>query len=747
MIARDRRPILASESPVDRPTVTLAIANRLRLFGGGALDTKAGPITGRAVQRHRIALLALLATTKRLYRSRDQLITLLWPDTNAERGRKLLSDSIYRVNQALGGDAITGTGDDVRLNRGQLGSDVADFEAAIEARDWQRAVEVYAGPFLDGFYLPDSTGFDQWMEIERAQYARTVAKAIEALAIEARDAGRAAESADWWQRLASLVPDNSRVAMELMRALEATGNRAGALQHARLHSAVLRETFGVEPDRSVRELADQIAKLTNSAPVTTSAAPVHGSAIAVLPFSNISESETNSYFADGVSEELMYLLTRTPGLRVASRTSSFAYRDLKLDVRELARRLDVDWILEGSVRRSGDTLRIAAQLTDARNGFQIWSEAFDRSSCDIFAIQAEIAGTIANHIAPAVAGSVGPASLFAARGASDPNTYDLYFQARFHWHSRTRESLRTAAELFEQVVAREPENARAWAGLADTYAVTAFYDYVAPRLAFPRADSAARRANELDPSLAGPYATLAYVDTYYHWNWESAEHGFRRAIEIEPTNSTAHQWYGSFLSARGRFEEAEREMRRAAELDPLSMIAHSGIGWILALANENDRAIRQLQSALQLNANFCLAHFWMGLALEQKGEPAQAIPFLRRAMELSPDSSLGLGALAHAQVAVGDAASARAILDDLLDREKTGVYISSYQLAKVYHAMGEVPAALARLERAYADRAHAMAYLNVDPQLRPLASHPRFKRLVEQVEQFGTPRRPMAHQA
>lgn len=717
------------------------VPNRLELLGGGMLANAAGPITGRAAQRHRIALLALLATTRRLYRSRDQLIAFLWPDADAERGRKLLSDSIYRVNRALDGDAITGTGDDLRLNRGVLASDVADFEAAVDARDWQRVAELYAGPLLDGFFLPGSPEFDQWMETERAQYTRTYAKALESLAVQASDAGQAAEAVDWWHRLAALVPDDSRVAMELMRALESSGNRARALGHAREHALYLRETLGVQPDSAVQQLAEQLAIPANSAAIMGTIAPRGGNAIAVLPFQNVSESETTSYFADGMSEELMYLLTRTPGLQVASRTSSFAYRDVKVDAREVARRLHVDWILEGSIRRSGDTLRIAAHLTDARNGYQVWSESFDRSSSDVFAIQAEIAATIATRIAPSMNGGIARAILPMTRASADANTQDLYFQARFHCHKRTEESLRKAVELFERVVVREPEHPRAWAGLAETYAILAFYDFAAPRIAFPRAESAARRAIQIDPGLAGPHATLAFVDTFYHWNWESAELQFQHAIELEPANSTAHHWFATLLATRGRFADAEREIRRAAELDPLSMIAHASIGWMLAMANQNERAIRQLHVALQFNPNFCLANYWMGLALQQHGQSSDAIAYLLRSIELAPDSTLQRAALAHAYASAGDVSSARQVLDHLIEQETNGRYISSYQLAKVHVALGESSMALARLERAYGDRAHAMAYLSFDPQLRSLAGHPRVRRLIEQVDQlFGSAR-------
>jgi TolB-like protein/Flp pilus assembly protein TadD len=752
MITTDRRHTLAPVSPVNRhlplplPLATASpgahvIPNRLKLFGGGMLANAAGPITGRAAQRHRIALLALLATTRRLYRSRDQLIAFLWPDADAERGRKLLSDSIYRVNRALDGDVITGTGDDLRLNRGILGSDVADFEAAVDARDWQRVAELYTGPLLDGFFVPGSPEFDHWMETERAQYARTYGKALESLAVKAGDAGQAAEAVDWWHRLAALVPDDSRVAMELMRALESSGNRARALSHAREHALYLRESLGVQPDSAVQQLAEQLATPAESGAITGTIAPRGANAIAVLPFQNVSESETTSYFADGVSEELMYLLTRTPGLRVASRTSSFAYRDVKVDAREVGRRLHVDWILEGSIRRSGDTLRIAAHLTDARNGYQVWSDSFDRSSSDVFAIQAEIAATIATRIAPSLNGAVAPSTPPIVRSARDADTRDLDFQARFQFHKRTEANLRKAVELFERVVAREAEHTRAWAGLAETYAVLAFYDFMAPRIAFPRAESAANQAIHLDPGLAGPHATLGCVDTFYHWNWESAEQRFRHAIELEPTNSTARHFYASMLATRGRFAEAEREMRHAADLDPLSMIAHSSIGWILVMANQNERAIRQLHVALQFNPNFCLANYWMGLALQQNEQSSDAIAYLLRSIELAPDSTLQRAALAHAYASAGDSGTARQVLDDLLAMEENGRYISSYQLAKVHVALGESSAALTRLERAHADRAHAMTYLTVDPQLRSLAGHPRVRRLIEQVDQpFGAQR-------
>ena len=318
---------------------------------------------------------------------------------------------------------------------------------------------------------------------------------------------------------------------------------------------------------------------------------------------------------------------------------------------------------------------------------------------------------------------------------ADAGAVDAYLRARVQWHRRTESGLRHSASLFEKVVAREPGYARAWSGLADAYAVLAFYDHVPPHVAFPRADSAARRAILLDSTLAAPYATLAYVDTYYHWNWTAAEHGFLRSLELEPTYSTAHQWYGNLLVARGRFEEAERAMRRAAELDPLSMIAHATVGWVFVMANQNDRAIRQFRSVLQLDPNFQQASYWLGVSLEQNGQASEAIPVLQRFLRGSSDSIIGRAALGRAHAMAGQTGAARAVLDELLAEESSGHYVSSYGLAKVYQAMGDVSSALLRLERAYGERAHSMAFLTVDPQLRALASEPRFQALVKRVNQ------------
>ncbi len=395
--------------------------NRLTLFGSAIVDTGDGPLIGRAAQRHRIALLALLACGRRAHRSRDQLMTLLWPDADGERGRRLLSDSIYRINEALGGAVIVGTGEDVRLDRQRLSSDVTDLEAAAEAGEWTSVVLAYAGPLLDGFYLPGAPEFDRWMEAERDRYARLAAKALEALATSARRTGRTEEAAEWWQRLAAMMPDDSRIAMEFMRALDACGQRARAIRHAQVHATILRETLGMEPDGGVEALARSLAMpAAGSSPVALMKSPdgyaateplrkpgdsrsaASERAVAVLPFAVLSDVVDDVLLARGMSQELAHALMLSSGVRVASHMSVLACRRRKLDALQAARRLRVEWIIEGSVRRSGDVLRIGVQLTAATNGYQVWSETYDRRTADAFTLQADIVAVVAASLASCI---------------------------------------------------------------------------------------------------------------------------------------------------------------------------------------------------------------------------------------------------------------------------------------------------------------------------------------------------------
>lgn len=763
---------------------------RLRLFGGIAIEIDGQPLTGRAVQRRRLALLALLAATRARGGtasglSRDKLIALLWPTADAENGRRYLSDSVYRINDALGAEVIAGEGDALRLVSELLPSDVVDFRAATTAGDHAAAASLYTGPLLDGFFVGDAPDFEHWIDAERDRFAEEYARSLEALAEDATRRRADADAVHWLRLLAAHDPYDSRVALLLMKALRDAGDRPGAVRHARVHEQLLRQELELEPDTEVAAFAESLrgenAEARSEVPSRpaapsgqadvptpdadsrqTSPAPVHRRrlgavlavvtiavaatvvfmsagdssrdagagvrSLAVLPFENLSPDPGNEYFSDGMTEELITTLGRVDGLSVASRTSAFAYKDRRLDIREIGQQLGVDAVVEGSVRRSGTSLRIVTQLVDARTGYRLWSDSYDREAGDAFAVQAEIARAIVAQLSGSLSHEQGSVQQGAPRNVE---AYDLYLRGRYAWHERTRTGLRRAVDFFSRSVALDSTYARAYAGLGDAYAVSAFYDYLPPRDAYPRADSAAQRALRIDPGLAAAHATVGYVLTYYHLDWPRAEEAFRRAIALDPSYSVAHQWYGNLLTAAGRFADAEREIRLAQETDPLSLIASAAHGWTLYYAGRHTAALEQLRTTLQLNEQYGLVHLWGGWALEALGRTSEALVWLRRADEISGGSDLTRLALAHALAATPEGRdSARVIVGAVQARANRGEYVPAYEVAKVHLALDDRATAMRWLRRAVEDRSHSRAFLRVDPQLAPLRGDAQFEQLV-----------------
>ena len=460
--------------------------------------------------------------------------------------------------------------------------------------------------------------------------------------------------------------------------------------------------------------------------------------VAVLPFTDRSAESGHEYFSDGMTEELIATLARVEGLRVTSSTSAFAFKGRGLDVRTVGLQLGVSTVLEGSVRRSGDRLRITAQLVNVSDGYQLWSETYDRDASDAFAVQTEIARSIAQTLRVRLVGTSGDSLVV---DPPDAEAYDLflkgrhalYLKGRYAWYSRTEEGLLTALNFFQRAVAQSPDYARAHAGVADTYAVLGFYDYLPPSEAFPRAEAAARRAVALDATLAAPRATLGYVKLYHNWDLAGAEDEFQRAIAIDPNYSTAHQWYANLLTAAGRFPEAEREMRRAAEIDPLSLIANAAVGWVLYHAGEYSAALEQLRQTLELNPDYGIAHLWSGWALQELDSLDAALRAHRDALAISDSGALYTASLARSLALAGERAEAEALLRRLESRRESAGYVPSYEIAKIHEALGHADQAFAWLERALGERSHSMVFLRVDPQLSRLRADSRFDRLLKQV--------------
>src|SRR5690606_17049477 len=450
--------------------------------------------------------------------------------------------------------------------------------------------------------------------------------------------------------------------------------------------------------------------------------------LAVLPLDNLSPNEENRYFADGVTEDILTHLARVPDLFVVSSASVLPETGRQRPVAEIAAMLGVDYILRGSVRRDGERVRITAQLVDADQNAHVWAETYDERLEDIFAVQSEIATRVAAALNAEIVSGVRERI---ARGpTADLIAYTPFLRGRYFWHRRTQAALLESARFFEEAVARDSRFARAWAGIADAYAVLAFYDYLPPATAYPKAEAAARRPLQLDPSLAQPHASLGYIALYYDWDWDAAEAAFQRSIELNPSYTVAHQWYANHLVARGRFDEAAREMTYARELNPLSLIANGALGWVYFFAHRYEDAVAQCDLALEMAPDWDLCHIWRGQAFEELGRRDDAIASLQRAVELSGGTGISIAALARAYATFGEPERARELLAEMLAGSE---YRPSYEIAKVYVALGEHDRAIDWLERAYEEHAHSMAFLKVDPQLEPLHGNARFERLAERV--------------
>ncbi len=452
--------------------------------------------------------------------------------------------------------------------------------------------------------------------------------------------------------------------------------------------------------------------------------------IAVLPIVDRSVTGDQQYYADGLTEELIATLSRVDGLRVASSTSSFAHRASTADLRTIGRQLGVSHVVEGNLQRSGDQLRIRASLVRVSDGFRVWSQLFERPVGEAFVVQQDIAQAVARGLQLRLV--IGDTE--ADAGRPDAAAYELYLKGRYAWGTRSEAGLRSARRFFELAVARDSTYAPAWVGVADANAVLGFYDYLPPREAFPAAEAAAERAIALDPALAAPHATLGYVALYYHWDLAAGEAAFKRALELDDSYATGHQWYANLLVAAGRFDEAVREMQRAQQEDPLSLIAKAAEGWVHHFAGEDAVAMERLRAVLAVNPDYATALTWAGDVLAGMDSLSQAIAMHRRLVATSDSSGLAMASLARTLALAGEHDEARLLLARLDEREAAGLYVPSYDIAKVHVALRRHDLAFAWLRKAREQRSHSMMFLRVDPAFRGIRGDPAFLSLLVRVE-------------
>ena len=460
------------------------------------------------------------------------------------------------------------------------------------------------------------------------------------------------------------------------------------------------------------------------------AALIPSKSLAVLPFENLSRDPDNAYFADGIQDEILTRLSKIADLKVISHTSTQHYKSVPVNLPEIAKQLGVAHILEGSVQKSGDSVRVNVQLIKAANDSHLWADTYDRRLTDIFSVESEVAKAIADTLKAKLTGA--EEQLIAARPTSDLTTYELYLKGRVLWGKRGGDNIRQAIGFYEQAIVRDPNYAPAYAGLAEAYVILPIYTDASAREAYAKAKAAALKALQLDDKLAEAHNALAMV-LFLYLDIAGSIPEFQRAIALNPNYATAHHWYGfNPLSTLGRFDEAIAESKRAVELDPLSPVINSDLGSNLMVARRYDEAIAQLRKTLEIDPTFSLAHGALGEALQFKGDLPGAIAEYTKAQELGADPRIRV-LLAAAKAQSGDKDAAVRMLAELEEASRNRE-IPGAQRAVLYTSLGNRTEAIRCLEQSVADHdSQDVAWIKVYPKWDPLRGDPRFEALVQRV--------------
>jgi serine/threonine protein kinase/Tfp pilus assembly protein PilF len=451
--------------------------------------------------------------------------------------------------------------------------------------------------------------------------------------------------------------------------------------------------------------------------------------LAVLPFVNESSDPALEFVTDGITDEIINKLSQIPNLKVLSRATVFSYKGKQMDPRKVVQDLDVDAIITGNFTKFGDNLRVQVSLVE-REGTQVWGEMYNCRISELQTIQTEISRDISNKLPYQITGEV--RKQITKEHTVDSKAYQLFLEGRFHLNKRTKENFQIAINNFSGAIARDPNYAQAYAGLADAYILLCNWGFLPPERGFPKAKEAAEKALKLDPSLAEAHTSLAFILSNYEWKWKEAEQRYQTAISLNPNYSTAHQWYALYLTILGRFDEALREIRIAQQLDPLSLIINANAGYTLYFARRYDEAIAELQKALDLDPDFAVSYQILGYVYGQKGEYEQSIESFKKAIDLAPDNLTFEADQAWVYAKAGKRNLAEQIVEKQI-RISTNTYVAPFHIAGAYVGLNQKQQALEWLEKAYQDHSDQITYIAKDPRFDPIRNDPEFQKLLRKI--------------
>src|SRR6267378_3996136 len=482
----------------------------VQLLGGACLLSGDSPVSGPPAQRHRIALLALIAAAWPQPLSRDRAMAMLWPERDLPGARRLLNLAVHVLRAALGEDAIASTGDGLLLNPSRVNCDLHELRTAIDADAPERIVRLYTAPLLDGFHLDDSSEFGYWLDERRSELTHSYIGALLAVAERQERAGDVQGKVRTSRRLVAADPHSGAYAQALMRALEAAGDRAGAIQHATDHARRMRADLDLDPDAEVVGFAEQLRTApSRRTPAMNATLHPRVPSVAVLPFLNLSSDAENEYFADGITEDVIAHLSKIRTLRVISRTSVMPFKQRQQSMKEIATTLGATTVLDGSIRHVGDRVRIVAKLIDVETDKHLWTETYDRQLTDIFSIQTDVALQIAAALKAEL--SRDEQARVRKEPTNDVQAYQLFLQGRQWLVKWTTDAYGRAIECFDRAIARDPTFALAHANRALAYIELAETGTVAPDLAYGHAREASANALRLDPELGAAHCSAGYL--------------------------------------------------------------------------------------------------------------------------------------------------------------------------------------------------------------------------------------------
>jgi adenylate cyclase len=746
-------------------------------------------------QTKRMALLIYLVLAEGgVSRRRDTVVAHLWPELDTAHARGALRQALHFLRRTLGPNVIVTHGEEmITVSPAALWCDVAAFREYHAAQRYDDALAVYEGEFLEGFFATDvAVEFEQWIADTREGLRRSAVECAWAACDGLRGAGDASAAVAMARRAAALAPDDEAGVARLIAVLDESGDRAGALAAYDAIEARLASAYDAAPSPETQALIRRVRQRTIAsgreimlgpvpaplppdhpslphdvpvpapAPRTPSAAgssssnrkavsvaaaalvalaagitfvairpPESGArfSLAITPLEDVSADSAVAYLADGLTAQLIADMSRLVPVQVINQRTMMTFRRSGKSAADIAHQLDAGGVMSGSLWMRADTARLRTQLVFARDDRAICPQVFDGTRAELLRMERDAA----RATAACLRGVASPIRSTELPRLSPMNagSIDAYVRGRYYWNERRVPSLHRSIALFTESLHGDPTFAMAYSAMGDAYVQLAYTNGLAPGDAFPKARAAAERAISLDSTLAEPHATLGFLHLYYDWDWPAAEREFRRALAIDPSDATAHEWYGLYLAAMGRFSEARAEEARAQRLDPLSLPIAGTAAWVDFYAGNFPAAKRKLQSALRVDSLFPLGHFYLGRVFQETHEIDSAMAHYRATGPLRTwvPTVAGNGYLAGR---LGHEPEARTVLARL-DSMSGSQYVSAYAMALVHTGLHQPDSALTWLERGYAERTNWMVWMNRDFRWAPIRADPRFAAITRRM--------------